>query len=128
LNERTGTPFNRLQYPTEVICLVVLWRFRYKLSLRDLAEMFLQRGIIFTHEAVRNREARLDPLLCEALRKRHHSAVGVKWYVDETYLTVQGNGVFSTELLTAMATSWTCSSATRGTPQQLRPFSDQPGQ
>ena len=26
-NERTGTPFNRLQYPTDVIWLVVLWRF-----------------------------------------------------------------------------------------------------
>jgi putative transposase len=51
-NERTGTPFNRLQYPTDVACLVVLWRFHYKLSLRDLAEMFLQRGIMFTHEAV----------------------------------------------------------------------------
>jgi putative transposase len=34
-NERTGTPFNRLQSPTDVVCLVVLWRFRYKLSLRD---------------------------------------------------------------------------------------------
>jgi putative transposase len=43
-NERTGTPFYRLQYPTDVVCLVVLRRFRYKLSLRDLAEMFLQRG------------------------------------------------------------------------------------
>ena len=52
-NERTGTPFNHLQYPTDVICLVVLWRFRYKLSLQDLAEMFLQRSIVFTHEAVR---------------------------------------------------------------------------
>jgi putative transposase len=37
-NERTGTPFNRLQYPTDVVCLVVLWRFRYKLSVRDLAD------------------------------------------------------------------------------------------
>jgi putative transposase len=27
-NEWTGTPFDRLQYPTAVICLVVLWRFR----------------------------------------------------------------------------------------------------
>jgi putative transposase len=27
-NERTGTPYNRLQYPTDVVCLVVLWRFR----------------------------------------------------------------------------------------------------
>jgi hypothetical protein len=29
-NERTGTLFNRLQYPTDVVSLVVLWRFRYK--------------------------------------------------------------------------------------------------
>src|SRR3954469_18981216 len=37
-NERTGTRFNHLQYPTDVVCLVVLWRVRYKLSLRDLRE------------------------------------------------------------------------------------------
>jgi putative transposase len=84
-NERTGTPFNRLQYPTDVVCLVVLWRFRYKLSLRDLAEMFLQRGIIVTHEAVREWESKLAPLLSEALRKRRYSQVGNSWYVDETY-------------------------------------------
>jgi len=62
-NERAGTPYNRLQYPTDVVCLVVLWRFRYKLSLRDLAEMFLQRNLIFTHEAVRDWEAKLAPVL-----------------------------------------------------------------
>ncbi len=28
-NEHTGTPFHHLPYPTDVICLVVLWRFRY---------------------------------------------------------------------------------------------------
>jgi cytochrome o ubiquinol oxidase subunit 2 len=33
---------------------VVLWRLRYKLSLRDLAEMFLIRGIVFSYEAVRD--------------------------------------------------------------------------
>src|SRR5919109_3890620 len=89
-NERTGTPYNRLQYPTDVVCLVVLWRFRYKLSLRDLAEMFLQRGITVTHEAVREWESKLAPLLSEALRKRRYSQVGNSWYVDETYIRVQG--------------------------------------
>ena len=58
-NERTGTSFNHLQYPTDVVCLVVLWRIRYKLSLRDLPEMFLERGIVLTHEAVREWEAQL---------------------------------------------------------------------
>ena len=27
-NERTGTPFNELQYPTDVVLLAVLWRLR----------------------------------------------------------------------------------------------------
>src|SRR5215471_21866993 len=47
-NERTGTRFNHRQYPTDVVCLVVLWRVRYKLSLRDLPEMLLERDMIFT--------------------------------------------------------------------------------
>jgi putative transposase len=89
-NERTGTPFNRLQYPTNLICLVILWRVRYKLSLRELAEMLLQRGIIFTHEAVRSWETKLTPHLTEALCKKRRGAIGDSWYVDETYVKVQG--------------------------------------
>jgi putative transposase len=52
-NERSGTLLNRTQYPSDVIALVVLWRLRYKLSLRDLPEMFAVRGIVFSYEAVR---------------------------------------------------------------------------
>ena len=48
-NERSGGLLNRTQYPSDVIALVVLWRLRYKLSLRDLAEMFLIRGFVFTY-------------------------------------------------------------------------------
>jgi hypothetical protein len=44
---------NRAQYPSDVIVLMVLRRLRYKLSLRDVAEMFLVRGIVFSHQAVR---------------------------------------------------------------------------
>jgi hypothetical protein len=62
-NERSGGQLNRTQYPSDVIALVVLWRLRYKLGLRDLAEMFLIRGIVFTYEAVRDWEAKLTPAL-----------------------------------------------------------------
>src|ERR1700716_1734150 len=51
-NERSAGLLNRAQYPSDVIALVVLWRLRYKLSLRDLAEMFLIRGLVFSYEAV----------------------------------------------------------------------------
>ena len=46
-NERTGGSLNRTQYPSDVIALLVFWRLRYKLSLRDLPEMFLLRGVDF---------------------------------------------------------------------------------
>ena len=83
-NERTGSVFNRVHYPPDVICLVVLWRVRYKLSLRDLTEMFLDRGVVFTHEAVREWETKLAPVLSETLRKQRRGKVGRSWYCDET--------------------------------------------
>jgi putative transposase len=51
-NERSSGLLNRAQYPGDVIALVVLSRLRYKLSLRDLAEMFLIRGFVFTYETL----------------------------------------------------------------------------
>jgi len=89
-NERTGTPFNQVQAPTDVVLLVVLWRLRYKLSLRDVAEMFLERGFVFTHETVRDWEARFAPLLAAQLRAKRRGAAGAKWHADETYVRVDG--------------------------------------
>ena len=83
-NERSESLLNRTQYPSDVIALVVLWRLRYKLSLRDLPEMFLIRGIVFSHEAVRDREAKLTPALAEGLRRRRRGQIGKSWYVDES--------------------------------------------
>ena len=89
-NERTGTPYNHLQYPTDLVLLVVLWRLRYKLSLRDLAEMFLDRGFDFTHETVREWEMRFAPLLAERLRTKRRGSTGTSWHADETYVRVEG--------------------------------------
>src|ERR1700731_2939046 len=69
-NERSGTPFNDLSVPTDIVFLVVLWRLRYPLSLRHLAEMFLDRGFAFSHETVRHWEARVAPLVAGALRRK----------------------------------------------------------
>ena len=93
-NERTGTPFNDLHFPTDIILLVVRWRLRYKLSLRDVAEMFIERGFEFTYEAVRDWEERFTLLLTEKLRARRKGKAGTSWYVDETYVKVKGKWVY----------------------------------
>ena len=46
-NERTGTAYNHLRFPTDIVLLVVLWRLRYSQgnfmrARRDLEEMFLE--------------------------------------------------------------------------------------
>ena len=44
--------------------------------------MFLIRGLVFTHEAVRDWEAKLAPRLAEGLRKRRVGKAGRCWPCD----------------------------------------------
>ena len=69
-DERTGSVLTRLQLPTDVVFLIVFLRLRYKLSPRDLAKILLFRGLLFSHEAIRDWEARLAPLLTEGTVER----------------------------------------------------------
>src|SRR3954452_7662559 len=89
-NERTGTPFNFLEMPTDIVFQVVLFRLLFKLSLRDLMQLFLIRGYALSYETVRDWEARFAPLLADQVRRRRQGRVGRCWYVDETYLKVNG--------------------------------------
>ncbi|MBK4723026.1 hypothetical protein JJL56_29660 [Azospirillum sp. YIM DDC1] len=60
-NERTGSALNRRQIPTDIVFLSVLWRLRLKPSLRNSAEILLLRGLVFSHEAVREWESKIAP-------------------------------------------------------------------
>jgi transposase-like protein len=79
--------------PSDIIAFVVFCRLRYRLTLRDLSEIMLLRGFTVSHECIRRWEVKLLPVMGDALRKRRHGrgrSSGVSWYVDETYLKVQG--------------------------------------
>ena len=89
-NERTATPFNDLQFPADIVLMAVLWRLRYKLGFRDVAELLLQRGFEISHETVRIWEFRFTPEVAESLRRRRRGHAGRSWYLDETYLRVNG--------------------------------------
>src|SRR5258708_17561224 len=67
-NERTGTPFNHLEFPTDIVLLAVVWRLRYKPGLRDVAEVFLARGFSLPHEAIPDLGTRFYPLLADPVR------------------------------------------------------------
>src|SRR4051812_32369687 len=122
-NERTGTVLNRVQVPTDIVFL--FWRLRYKLSLRDLAEMFLIRGFVFTHEAVRDWEAKLAPRLAEGLRQRRAGkGAGTS---TRPRSRLPAHGAISTGRSTATA-PWSMSTSVRpATWPRPRHFSAPPG-
>ena len=60
------------------------------MSLRDVAEFFLLRGFEFTHETVRDWEARFAAIFAQQLRAKRYGQAGKSWYVDETYVKVKG--------------------------------------
>ena len=49
-NERTGTTFNFIEYPTDVVMLGVNYYYRFKVSLDDVVELMLMRGFHLSHQ------------------------------------------------------------------------------
>jgi len=93
-NERTGTAFNFLEHPRDLVMLVVFWRLRYALSLRDVVELCLLRNVTLTHETIRDWEQRFAPYLTEKLKHRRKGKCSNRWHVDETYIKVGGAWVY----------------------------------
>jgi transposase-like protein len=72
-----------------VIVVAVRWYLRYGLSYRDVEELLAERGIDVDHVTVYRWVQRFTPLLADAARFSRH-APGDRWFVDETYVKVNG--------------------------------------
>ena len=81
--------FAGFRFPAEVIVVAVRWYLRYGLCYRDVEELLAERGIEVDHVTVYRWVQRFTPLLADAARFGRHSP-GDRWYVDETYVKVNG--------------------------------------
>src|SRR3954451_327806 len=81
--------FAGYRFPAEVIVLAVRWYLRYGLSYRDVEELLAERGVDVDHVTVYRWVQRFTPLLADAARFTR-LAPGDRWFVDETYVKVNG--------------------------------------
>jgi hypothetical protein len=72
-----------------VIVVAIRWYLRYNLSYRDIKELLAERGVEVNHVTVFRWVQRFTPLLAAATRFARHSP-GDRWFVDETYVRVNG--------------------------------------
>ena len=74
--------------PQLILC-AVRWYLRYSLSLRDVEELFTERGLEADHTTIWRWVQRYGPELEQRLR-RHLKPTNKSWRVDETYVRVKG--------------------------------------
>ncbi|WP_433792966.1 IS6 family transposase [Actinoplanes sp. CA-252034] len=84
-----SSAFTGFRFPPEVIVVAVRWYLRYSLSYRDVEELLAERGVEADHVTVYRWVQRFTPLLADAARFARH-APGDRWFVDETYVKVNG--------------------------------------
>src|SRR3954451_3091584 len=81
--------FPGFRFPPDVIVVAVRWYLRFNLSYRDVEELLVERGVEGDHVTVCRWVQRFTPLLPAAPRFCRHSP-GDRWFVDETYVEVNG--------------------------------------
>src|SRR6202051_1536112 len=81
--------FKWRQTAPELILCAVRWYLRYSLSLRDVEELFAERGLQADHTTIWRWVQRYGPELEQRLR-RHLKPTNKSWRVDETYIRVKG--------------------------------------
>jgi putative transposase len=86
---------NRLQryhgyrFPPEIISHAVWLHHRFCLSFRDAEDLLAERGIVVTHETIRQWCRKFGPEYASSLRRRR-GRLGDTWYLDEVFVTIRG--------------------------------------
>jgi putative transposase len=81
--------YARHRFPAEVISHAVWLYFRFPLSLRMVEEMLAARGILVSHETVRQWALKFGQSFANQIRRRLPGS-GDKWHLDEVVISITG--------------------------------------
>src|SRR3954470_8839475 len=89
ISPATKSPYAGYRFPPEVISHAVWLYFRFPLSLRMVEEMLAARGIIVSHESVRQWARKFGQDFANRIRRRLPTA-GDKWQLGEVAVEIAG--------------------------------------
>ncbi|GIU51924.1 IS6 family transposase [Shewanella sairae] len=85
--------FSGHHFPTDIIMQALRYYLAYKLSYREIEEMFAERNIHFDHSTLNRWVIKYAPQLEVIFRKRKRRVSG-SWRMDETYIKIKGRWVY----------------------------------
>ena len=81
--------YKRHRFPPEIIAHAVWLHVRFNLSLREVEEMLLERGVDVSYETIRRWTAKFGPQIARNLRRRQVRPGNV-WHLDEVVVKIAG--------------------------------------
>jgi len=83
------SPYAGYRFPGEIISHAVWLYFRFPLSLRMVEEMLAARGILVSHETVRQWARKFGQAFANQIRRKLPDP-GDKWHLDEVAIKIAG--------------------------------------
>ncbi|KMK68986.1 IS6 family transposase [Puniceibacterium sp. IMCC21224] len=81
--------YKRHRSPPQIIAHVVWLYARFNLSLREVEELMLERGVDVSYETIRRWTVKFGPLIAHVLRRRQPRP-GDVWHLDEVVVKIAG--------------------------------------
>jgi putative transposase len=79
--------YKRHRFPPQIIAHVVWLYARFNLSLREVEELMLERGVDVSYETIQRWVTKFGPLISRTLRRRQPRPGGV-WHLDEVVVKI----------------------------------------
>ena len=88
MNAKTSS-YHGYRFPPEIISHAVWLYYRFCLSFRDVEDLLAKRGVIVSHETIRQWSRKFGSEYARRL-KRREGRLGDRWHLDELFVTMQG--------------------------------------
>ena len=88
MNAKTSS-YHGYRFPPEIISHAVWLYYRFCLSFRDVEDLLAKRGVLVSHETIRQWCRKFGAEYARKL-KRREGRLGDTWYLDEVFVTIQG--------------------------------------
>jgi putative transposase len=87
--KKTKSLYHGHRFPAVVISCAVRWYFRFSLSLRDIEELLLERGVEVTYETIRCWCDKFGAGFAQRAKAARRKP-GSTWHLDEMFVTLRG--------------------------------------
>ena len=85
--EAVAPSYKGFRFPVEIISHCVWLYHRFPLSFREVEEMMLERGVVVSHDTVRQWCGTFGQIYANGLRRRR-ARPGDKWHLDEVFIKI----------------------------------------